>query len=79
MVIIGRTRKGYLITAAKEEITEILTSIMGECPGDINVRIGQEIPYTTIIRKAAQLHTKLDNVNRKVKELYAAAIDDIDL
>ncbi len=52
MQIIAKTDEGYLISASKRDVEEILTACYGVKPGEIE--IGQKIPaidYATTIKK----------------------------
>lgn len=56
MKIVATTGNGYLIQATSDEVKEVLTSVNGNCPKDIE--IGQKIPaidYATTITKLKAL------------------------
>lgn len=69
MIIIAKTKDGYLIHATKNEIKEILTSVTGERPDEL--KIGQKIPaidYASTITKVKSLS---DNYSFKQLLQYA--------
>lgn len=69
MQIVAKTTDGFLIQATKSEVIEILRSVQGESPKEIN--IGQKIPaidYASTITKLKQLP---DEYNYKQLMIYA--------
>lgn len=56
MKVVAKSENGFLIEASEAEIKEILRSVLGEAPKDIN--IGQKVPaidYASTIRKIKML------------------------
>lgn len=58
MKIIAKTDDGFIISANRQEVKEILSSVNGKEPDKID--IGQKIPaidYSSSIKKVKSLHT----------------------
>ena len=79
MKVIGRTEKGYILDATKEEIANLIGfySTYNEEYRKASIKIGSEINVSAMFKQLYDLHWKHDDI-KKIKEKLRQCINLLD-